>query len=280
MAYKTSETRMCVAYNNRLNSSEVSSVAVANITPDAGFPASNLGHEDPWLMMKTSGTSASDRQITWTLGASSPQSTCFGIMNHNLFSAGYQSIRLEYHNGTTFVNVATDVSIAGRLGDPNFLLRFPSAIGTTQWRLTILQASGTRQAFYIGACFLGVYHEVTESALDGQVFHEQSIQMEPLVSAGGARFYRPGPVRHDERYEVSFARMSQAGANTLTEGILRTNRGRVVGIIPSECLDLELPIGTQHLFGRLESIVAAPVTGFAGSASHKYNVTMSLQGAT
>ena len=269
-------TRMCIGYNNRINSADVSSVGVTNITPDSGFPASNLGFEDPAMFLKTSATSANDRIITFTLGTS-VTAACFGIANHDIMSQGYHFVRVEYFNGSVFVSLGGDLTISGRLGNPNFLLRFNSVAATT-WRLTIGMTSGTRPAFQIGHCFLGSVFVPSTNPGEGQVYYEQATQMEPLVSVGGARFYRQGPQPKIERFEVSIPRLSSADNNVLSEGIYRSNSKRIIAVIPPESADVELPVGTQHIFGRMESLVSQAVSGYAGSSSHRYNVTVSMSG--
>ena len=87
-------SRLAVAYGNYVTPAAVANVVTGGITTFlAGFPASNLEWEDPWVLMKTASLTGTVT-IEHEFGSSVTPNVC-GILNHNLGSSGYTSISVQ-----------------------------------------------------------------------------------------------------------------------------------------------------------------------------------------
>ena len=277
MAYVTSQSKMVIAYNNRVAPEYISSVVLSNIGSDA--IANNLAIEDPTKLLATTGTSGSNRVIDINFSAAW-EFNCFGMANHNLVTQGYTGIDIGYWNGSSYASVGGVQSLSGVLGDPNFILRFPPTTATVassvyNWRI-ILSGSGTRPAFSIGMVTFGTYYECEMNPEDGGVFVPTEIQMEELPTLGGIKYDRPGPARVSESAEINFKRIPQTMMNTLRGTIEQANRKKPIGIIWPEQVSYAMPNATQHFFGKISRMTPSPRSAMA--PPHKYDLTIAMRG--
>jgi hypothetical protein len=286
MAYVT-QSRLVFCYDNAITPDNVTGVTLTNITADGNFPAENLKYADPKLKLMTRGTSGSDRVIQFDLASPSVAFACLGVCAHNLISRGYETVKVEYSSdGTSWTNVGTaTVSLLDFTGvtgqDCNFFVRFGAVGGPTHWRVTfgMASASDTRAAFEIGMIFLGPIYEVAKNATDGAIFTTIEVPMEFSESLGGDKWLAPGPAKYREELEVSFSRLTHIDYKTIAWKIGERNARKIVGVIPPELVQNQMPSGNQHFFGYLDRPVSNARSGFA-STNHRYDLTLHLTGAT
>ena len=273
MAFDISQTRGCICYDNKMMPATISSISAdGSSTGTAGFPVSNLAYDDTTMIYKT-GTSASNRtiDITFTSGV---QVNCLGFAGHTLITGGY-TLTLRAWNGADFNTIIATQAMTGT-SDPNFFCRFPTTTATT-WRIELGLPSGTRPAFQIGLLFFGRFLEFEKNPTDGGVFYSQTIDAEPLPALGGTLYWRPGPVRVTEHAELSFPRVPASMMLFLQGTIMAQNAGKVLGLIWPEQVSFFQPNGTQHLFGKLESLVPGPRMS-GGAPPHVYDLTLTMKG--
>lgn len=281
MAYKT-QTNMLVAYNNVVTPELVTAVTLTNATADSGFPESNLKYPAPKREMRVSTTNANDRVIRFDF-ASAVTVSCMGICYHNLISAGYDNVKVEYSaDGSAWSNVGTGtVSLAGSSNaDNDFLIRFDAVSGVTHWRVTLGKTSGTRPAFYVGMIFLGVFYELVRNPSDGEIAQEIDLGLAFEEDDGSGTWLAPGSSSADDivDFTLSWSRLTQFEARFLRFDIGRANKRRIVAIVGPEQASTSMPIGQEHFFGYMTHIVTQAVSGY-GPTVHKYHATARFHGA-
>jgi len=272
MAFTASETRMVLAYNNKVLPENVSTVTITNATADASHPAANLKYDDPWRRLKVPANPSAAPVIDFTFSASQ-QFTCFGIVNHDLYTGGY-GIEFAYHNGTTFVSIGT----ATPTSDGDLLVRSALTPAATVYRLILTRGSAW-PPFRLGAVFMGTHAAVAKNpeGENGWVVN-YGFPLEFLQSAGDARHVLIGARKITKSATAIFERIDQAQQKLIVETVGRANFGKLVGIIPPDSVTTVVPVGLEHFFGLVLGYDhGAAMGGTAGA--HKGAAVLRLEGA-
>lgn len=262
-------SKMAVAYGNYVTPAAVANVVTGGITTLAGFPASNLEIEDPWVMMKTS-TVSGTITIEHEFG-SSVTPTVLGILNHNLGSAGYTSISAQRYNGSTFDTMAT--MLITSTGDSDVWIAWTAAASQTKWRINLGAAASN---FYIGSIFYGVVHVVETNPL--VMNQNRQIPVTVETASGGARYTSFGAAVRPAFCELTWSR------TTITEVEFwrQVPNYKLMGILTPEHGDATTIILGQEVFwGYLASRALTPrgPGGQLTGAPARYDMTLTLEGA-
>lgn len=271
MAFTSAETKIVLAYNNKVTTANVTAVTIASATPDASYPIANLKYEDPWRMLKVPTTPSGNPVIKIQFTAAQTIN-CFGLVNHNLWSSANYTIELAYSSDDTSYTVVGSTSL---VSDGNLLLRFTTSPARVWWRITL--TASPRAAFYLGAVFLGTYSAMASNPIDGGVNTRLGVPVDFIESAGDAKHVRFGASKFTTQAELTWERATQATVLALVETIARPNMRKMIGIITPEQVNVIVPLYAEHLFGYLTSAVVAPREG-ASSSTHRADVVLNIEG--
>lgn len=257
-----------VLYANLTKPSLISAIVTTGIsTFVAGFGSTNLRYEDPWTMMKTSAISGTP---TFEIQFSSAQTVqSFGVINHNLFDAGYATATLRHWNGSTYVSdgaitiMQGNMDIAGSLTSPGSWARWQINLGTT----------GSN--FFVGSFFLGSRYVVGRNP--SAFFQTRTETTITEQSAGGAVHTIPGAAKSVGALEMTFER----GTLTDVDFFRSRPKGELWGILPPEHVDgYDIATGEDIFWGRKRDIRTDP----KGPGGHftvqeaRYDYVVSLDG--
>ena len=271
-------TKMAIARVQKVTPALVNTVTTTNIgTFIAGFPASNLKYgDDAWTMMKT-GSVSGQPIITHTFFAA-PEAKVLGILNHNIGSAGYSSVAVEWFNGSIWVAAASMNIPVGGLGQPDtpIWVSWQTAGETaTQWRFKL--GSGAAGNFYIGGVFYG--QQVNEFVKNPLIMNQT--MTETLIvetAAGGSKHIAFGADVRNQIMEITFSRLGEVDA----EKLWRLSKHELVGILTPEHSDATTLISGQEVFWgyvlRRTVSPRGPGSSLSAQGSH-YDITLQLEGA-
>jgi hypothetical protein len=271
-------TKMAIARGQTVTPALVSSVATTNISTFlAGFPASNLEYgDDAWTMMKT-GSVSGQPIITHTFFAA-PEAKVLGILNHNIGSAGYNSVAVEYFNGSIWVATASmsvPVGAGGTPDSPIWVAWQTAGETATQWRFKL--GSGAAGNFYIGGVFYGnAVNEFQKNPLIMNQTMTETLIVE--TAAGGSKHVAFGADVRNQIMEITFSRLSEVDADKLW----RLKKQELVGILTPEHSDATTLIAGQEVFWgyvlRRTVTPRGPGSSMSAQGSH-YDITLQLEGA-
>lgn len=281
MAFKVLN-RMAILDSNRLlyGSGLTYSWVATNFTTATGFGTTMLQDDDATTQMKSA--TVPDVPSLEVVFGSSQALTAFGICNHNVSSAGYQYIAVQYYTSSwqgigTYTLPTYGISSAAVNPDRDVLLVFDS-VSATRFRFTLI-GSGPYNMFNIGYVYWGNYYEVTTNPVNGQFLETRRSTTRYAQSIGGQSHavkgmtYRPGDL------EMQFMSQSAADLKRL-QGSHRTEN--IIGILPPEAApDASLgPSGIDNFWGRVDTIQAAATTPSNITVGNvKYNTTITMRGA-
>jgi len=272
VAYET-QSKMVIGYDNKVTPENLSSVS-CSVTANSSFPDDNLEYEDPWRMMKVTTTPGSDPDITFTF-SSSQTFTCWGLVNHNIITQGYQSINLQYED-SGWNDVGTGISLLSRTTDTNFLLRFGSQ-SSTQWRIQ-MTGPGTKPTFYIGSVFMGTAYTVPRNPIDGLMNTRIGYRNTFVDAAGGARYVAQSAYKAEETIEATFERATQSQTQKMTEDIAANNQGKMIALVGPDQVFQSMPGTHGHFYGYARDIVVAP-RGGPSSTDHRADIVLTMDSA-
>ena len=265
-------TRMGIAYQNKVaipGPTSFSSTGITTTVP--GFSGTNLLYEDPWLLLKTASVSGT---VTVALTFASAQTvSVYGIINHNLRSAGYTSVTFEHWTGTAWT---ADISGVSMSSDTDVLVPNNSNISATQFRFNLGTASGN---FFVGSFFLGIIVQMSRNPDAAGVLQTRAAPMLIEESAGGARHIIKGAPKRTGRMELTWQRAIPIDIETVKQ----MDEYSLVGIISPEQADtMTQPVGHEVFYGYVTSNTTSPRgpgSTLTGTASARYDWTLELEGA-
>jgi len=264
-------SKIAIAYSNRVSPANVTAVTTSGISAFlGGFPASNLEYPDPWTMMKTA--SISGEPIIQHTFAFSITPRVLGLINHNLFVAGYTTVQVEYFNGTIWVNLGT-VTLPST--DQDLLIPWTENVSATQWRWRLGSAQGN---FFMGSVFYGIRRTFDVQAASRGVTQSRRTPLVIEQSAGGARHVSFGADRRTSDMQLTWNRGSIDDRSFFEQ----INHDELIGIVSPEHGDAaQVPSGSPIFWGYVESVDDSPRGPGMHLTAQKatYDFTVSLRGA-
>jgi hypothetical protein len=265
-------SRLAIGYYDSITRGFGNAVVTGGITSTvSGFPSSNLLYPSPWDLMKTSAVSGTvtieiDMSTSLTLQS-------FGLLNHNLWSAGYSSAAFQHWTGSW----TTDATVTITPGDQDILCTTSAGVTSDKFRVSLGSAPpGTN--FYLGLFYLGLRYVVTRNPAPGGILQTRTEPIAFEESAGGARHFYTGFPKRSGKMELTWERTQIADVEFLRQ----QPKFSLLGIIPPEQGDFQSSPGGQEIFfGYVVSNTPSPRGPGAQATADpaRYDWTLELEGA-
>lgn len=266
-----SVSKLTVAYSNNVGlglANVVQSTGVTAFQP--GFPLSNLLVESPWDLIKTNGVSGTvtlELQFSASVGVQA-----YGLLNHNLRTAGYATADFQWWNGSSYVSQAI-VNLTPNNGD--VLVTTTSMQSATKFRVSFGSASGD---FKLGSFFLGLRRTMDRNPAADGIIQRRTPPILIEDAAGGARHVIKGADKRTGEMEITWVRTTLDDVEFLKQ----QDEYSLLGIVSPEQGDNQATIfGQDCFFGYVTSSTMSPrgPGGQLTTQPARYDWTLTLQGA-
>jgi hypothetical protein len=264
-------SRLAIAYADSITAGLGTSVVTSGITSTVpGFPSSNLLYKSPWDLMKTSavsGTVIIEIDMSTSLVLQS-----FGLVNHNLWSAGYSGASFQHWTGSAW---STDATVTITPGDQDVLCTTSAGVTSDKFRVNLGAASSN---FYLGLFYLGFRYVVSRNPAPGGILQTRTEPIAFEESAGGARHFYTGFPKRSGKMELTWERTTISDVEFLRQ----QPKFSLLGIMPPEQGDFQSSPGGQEIFfGYVVSNTPSPRGPGAQNTADpaRYDWTLELEGA-
>lgn len=264
-------SKMAIAYSNNVGLGLANGVQSTGVTAfQAGFPLSNLLFESPWDVIKTNGVSGT---VTLELQFSTSVSVqAYGLLNHNLKSAGYSQADFQWWNGSSYVSQAI-VNLTPN--NPDVLVTTTTLQSATKFRVSFGSASGD---FRLGSFFVGLRRVMDRNPAAEGIIQRRTPPILIENAAGGALHVIKGADKRDAEMEITWTRCTIDDVEFLKQ----QDEYSLLGIVSPEQGDNQATsFGQDCFFGYVTSSTMSPrgPGGQLTTQPARYDWTLTLQGA-